>query len=86
MVEVICLNPAHKVWCLAGVTLGRTGRASHKFTLSYHLIAARARNEPAGRQKFGPREIAPELSMTDPPRSGKQKYTARLPSRARDAR
>lgn len=62
-----------KVWCLA-VTQGRVGRASHKFTLSYHLIATVARprlsREPRGRQKFGPREIALELSITT-----EQKYT-----------
>lgn len=56
-----------KVWCLA-VTRGLVGRASHKFTLSYHLIATvaqpRLSREPGGRQKFGPREIALELSIT----------------------
>lgn len=63
-----------KVWCLA-VTRGLVGRASHKFTLSYHLIATvaqpRLSREPGGRQKFGPREIALELSITV-----EQKYTS----------
>lgn len=57
-----------KVWCLV-LTRGCAGRASHKFTLSYHLIATTAaqtlgaRSEAGGRQKFGPREIALGLSM-----------------------
>lgn len=49
-----------KVWCLA-VTRGRAGRASHKFTLSYHLIATIAALAHGASQEVG-RNLALEKS------------------------
>lgn len=76
---MIYLNPG-KVWCLA-VTRGRVGRASHKFTLSYHLIANCSAAQALSREPGRSAEIWPsrngalELSITV-----EQKYIRRCAS------
>lgn len=67
-----------KVWCLGGARArGGVGRASHKFTLSYHQMATIPFRGLADRAKrSAEREREREISYS----SGKDRPSPRLPS------